>query len=302
MPNKSPILDDEASLNPLVERNRMLTILTLFTFFTAALFIYSGSMAILGRLFGVPVEEFCIWFNPWFSLIKTKVGKTTFILGWLPWGSYVKFAGMIEADDREPQPNDFLQIPSARQTLIVLSGPIILLLLGLPFVSPNEARNPQLWLSLLMPLLLVLSPPAVVAQALARFNRQFKSKLAVLLMLLALSFCWLGQVYFLAIRLDEHIPFIQNLVGVFQGRFNYSDLLGNLSDAQFSRAKMLLLMLLTLGNLLPFGGLLGGTIVSIWLRLVGAQKAVLKVLEGSQIVGITVLLVVLIYVQYLLIF
>ena len=42
------------------------------------------------RLFGTRVEKFYLFFNPWFSLWKKKIGETEYGLGWLPLGGYVK--------------------------------------------------------------------------------------------------------------------------------------------------------------------------------------------------------------------
>ena len=48
------------------------------------------------RLFRTRVEKFYLFFNPWFSLFKRKIGETEWGIGWLPLGGYVKIAGMID--------------------------------------------------------------------------------------------------------------------------------------------------------------------------------------------------------------
>ncbi|MDE6528688.1 MAG: site-2 protease family protein, partial [Muribaculaceae bacterium] len=50
------------------------------------------------RVFKIRVEKFYIFFNPWFSLFKWKPknSDTTYGVGWLPLGGYVKIAGMID--------------------------------------------------------------------------------------------------------------------------------------------------------------------------------------------------------------
>ena len=50
----------------------------------------------MAKLFGVRVEKFYVFFNPWFSLWKKKIGKTEYGIGWLPLGGYVKVGGMID--------------------------------------------------------------------------------------------------------------------------------------------------------------------------------------------------------------
>lgn len=84
------------------------------------------------RVFKIRVEKFYIFFNPWFSLFKWKPEKsdTTYGVGWLPLGGYVKIAGMIdESLDREqmaqpPQPWEFRTKP-AWQRLLVMTGGVI---------------------------------------------------------------------------------------------------------------------------------------------------------------------------------
>lgn len=84
------------------------------------------------RVFKIRVEKFYIFFNPWFSLAKWKPknSETTYGIGWLPLGGYVKIAGMIdESMDREqmaqpPQPWEFRTKP-AWQRLLVMTGGVI---------------------------------------------------------------------------------------------------------------------------------------------------------------------------------
>ena len=57
---------------------------------------------ITAKWFGCRVEKFYLFFNPYFSLFKKKIGDTEYGVGWLPLGGYVKIAGMIdESMDKE---------------------------------------------------------------------------------------------------------------------------------------------------------------------------------------------------------
>ena len=40
-------------------------------------------------MLGIRVDKFYLFFNPWFSLYKRKIGKVEFGIGWLPLGGYV---------------------------------------------------------------------------------------------------------------------------------------------------------------------------------------------------------------------
>ena len=84
------------------------------------------------RVFKIRVEKFYIFFNPWFSLAKWKPknSETTYGIGWLPLGGYVKIAGMIdESMDTEqmaqpPKPWEVRTKP-AWQRLLVMTGGVL---------------------------------------------------------------------------------------------------------------------------------------------------------------------------------
>jgi regulator of sigma E protease len=86
---------------------------------------------ITARWFGCRVEKFFLFFDPWFALVKKKVGETIYGIGWLPLGGYVKISGMIdESMDKEamkqpPKEWEFRSKP-AWQRLIVMLGGIIM--------------------------------------------------------------------------------------------------------------------------------------------------------------------------------
>jgi regulator of sigma E protease len=44
---------------------------------------------IAARAFKIRVEKFYLFFDPWFSLLKKKIGDTEWGIGWLPLGGYV---------------------------------------------------------------------------------------------------------------------------------------------------------------------------------------------------------------------
>ena len=89
------------------------------------------------RIFKTRVEKFYLFFNPWFSLFKKKVGDTEWGIGWLPLGGYVKIAGMVdESMDKEqlalpPQPWEFRSKPAWQRLIIMIGGVTVNLLLGI---------------------------------------------------------------------------------------------------------------------------------------------------------------------------
>lgn len=91
---------------------------------------------ITAKWFGCRVEKFYLFFNPWFSLVKKKVGETEYGIGWLPLGGYVKISGMIdESMDKEamklpPKDYEFRSKPAWQRLIIMLGGIIVNVLLA----------------------------------------------------------------------------------------------------------------------------------------------------------------------------
>jgi len=91
---------------------------------------------ITARWFKCRVEKFYLFFDPWFSIVKKKVGDTEYGIGWLPLGGYVKIAGMVdESMDTEamklpPKPYEFRSKPAWQRLIIMLGGIIVNILLA----------------------------------------------------------------------------------------------------------------------------------------------------------------------------
>lgn len=115
--------------------------------------IHEGGHYLFARLFGIKVEKFYLFFDPWFSLAKwhpkkkkVKLDKngreratwrdTEYGIGWVPLGGYVKIAGMIdESMDRdqmkkEPQPWEFRTKPAWQRLLVMIGGVLMNFLLA----------------------------------------------------------------------------------------------------------------------------------------------------------------------------
>ncbi len=88
------------------------------------------------KLFKTRVEKFYLFFDPWFSVVKKKIGSTEYGIGWLPLGGYVKISGMIdESMDKEQmkkpaEPWEFRAKPAWQRLIIMLGGVTVNLLLG----------------------------------------------------------------------------------------------------------------------------------------------------------------------------
>ena len=101
--------------------------------------LHEGGHFFFSKLFGVRVEKFYLFFDPWFHLFefKPKNSETTYGVGWLPLGGYCKIAGMIdESLDTEQmkqpiQPWEFRAKPAWQRLLIMIGGVLVNFLLAL---------------------------------------------------------------------------------------------------------------------------------------------------------------------------
>ena len=101
--------------------------------------LHEGGHFFFSKLFGVRVEKFYLFFDPWFHLFefKPKRSDTTYGIGWLPLGGYCKISGMIdESFDTEQmkqpmQPYEFRSKPAWQRLLIMIGGVLVNFVLAL---------------------------------------------------------------------------------------------------------------------------------------------------------------------------
>lgn len=101
--------------------------------------LHEGGHFFFAKIFGVRVEKFYLFFDPWFHLFefKPKRSETTYGVGWLPLGGYCKISGMIdESFDTEQmkkpaQPWEFRSKPAWQRLLIMVGGVLVNFLLAL---------------------------------------------------------------------------------------------------------------------------------------------------------------------------
>ena len=91
---------------------------------------------ITAKWFKCRVEKFYLFFDPWFSIFKKKIGETVYGIGWLPLGGYVKISGMVdESMDKEqmkqpPQPWEFRSKPAWQRLIIMIGGVTVNIILA----------------------------------------------------------------------------------------------------------------------------------------------------------------------------
>src|SRR6056297_3272132 len=104
---------------------------------------------LMARAFKTRVEKFYLFFDPWFSIFKKRIGDTTYGIGWLPLGGYVKISGMIdESMDKEqmkqpPKPYEFRAKPAWQRLLIMLGGVMVNFFKIVPHIVLNDASSVQ---------------------------------------------------------------------------------------------------------------------------------------------------------------
>ncbi|MFT3904167.1 MAG: RIP metalloprotease RseP [Niabella sp.] len=109
--------------------------------FSILIVLHEFGHYITAKWFGCRVEKFYLFFNPWFSLWKKKIGETEYGIGWIPLGGFVKISGMIdESMDKEqmklpPQPYEFRSKPAWQRLIIMLAGVVINFVLALIIFS-----------------------------------------------------------------------------------------------------------------------------------------------------------------------
>lgn len=107
--------------------------LQLILCFMLLVVLHEGGHFLFAKIFKVRVEKFCLFFDPWFTPFKFKPKKsdTTYALGWLPLGGYVKISGMIdESMDTEQmkqpvKPWEFRAKPAWQRLFIMIGGVLV---------------------------------------------------------------------------------------------------------------------------------------------------------------------------------
>ncbi len=113
-----------------------LQILQLLLSLSILVILHEFGHYITAKWFKCKVEKFYLFFDPWFSIFKKKIGDTVYGIGWLPLGGYVKIAGMVdESMDKEalklpPQSWEFRSKPAWQRLIIMLGGVTMNMLLA----------------------------------------------------------------------------------------------------------------------------------------------------------------------------
>lgn len=115
----------------------MILALQLLLSLSILIILHEAGHFIPAKLFKTRVEKFYLFFDPWFSVIKKKIGDTEYGIGWLPLGGYVKISGMIdESMDKEQlakpaQSWEFRSKPAWQRLIIMVGGVTVNVIVGI---------------------------------------------------------------------------------------------------------------------------------------------------------------------------
>lgn len=111
--------------------------LQLILCFSILILLHEGGHFFFAKLFGVRVEKFCLFFDPWKTFKLFRFKGTDYHIGWLPLGGYVTIAGMIDESTKAKelgetiQPWEFRSKPAWQRLLIMVGGVLMNFLVAL---------------------------------------------------------------------------------------------------------------------------------------------------------------------------
>jgi len=106
----------------------LVTIAQLILSLSILIVLHEMGHFIPAKAFKTRVEKFYLFFDPWFSIFKKKIGGTEYGIGWLPLGGYVKISGMVdesmdtEALKEPAKPWEFRSKPAWQRLIIMIGG------------------------------------------------------------------------------------------------------------------------------------------------------------------------------------
>lgn len=112
-------------------------ILQVITCFSLLVLIHEFGHFLFAKIFGARVDKFYLFFNPWFSIFKFRIGETEYGMGWVPFGGYCKIAGMVDESmdteqlKSEPQPWEYRSKPAWQRLLIIVGGVLMNIVLAI---------------------------------------------------------------------------------------------------------------------------------------------------------------------------
>lgn len=112
------------------ERLNMLLSIASFVFVLGVLiFIHEFGHFIVAKKVGIKVEKFSLGFPP--NIFAKKYGETTYCIGIIPLGGYVKMAGENPDEESTGDPREFMSKSVGQRAMVVFAGPFMNYLLAI---------------------------------------------------------------------------------------------------------------------------------------------------------------------------
>ena len=259
----------------------MYNLLIIFSILTAYIILFNLGMFIPAKLFGVRVEKFYIWFDPWFKLFSFKTKETEFGLGWFPFGGYIKLSGILVEEHEELHPYYFESLSLFKQLIIIIGGPLSSLILSIGMYSYFYDVEISQFTNVLFQLVAVLVGFFFIFGVISSFakeNENINSFQNTLYYILSLIFY--GCTLFLfAQYINEITPFYENLNNLLSGNIKFRDYSENLTNHEIEQFASFLGILFFFWNLIPLAGLSGFNAVNILYRAFTGRKVSEKLVE-----------------------
>ncbi|HWR83585.1 MAG TPA: RIP metalloprotease RseP [Candidatus Deferrimicrobium sp.] len=111
------------------------------------IFIHELGHFLVAKKVGIKVEKFSLGFPP--HIFRKTVGDTTYCVGVVPLGGYVKMAGENPDEHVTGAPGEFMSKTVGQRMAVILAGPFmnyllsILLLIGILFIGGRAIFDPE---------------------------------------------------------------------------------------------------------------------------------------------------------------
>ena len=107
----------------------MLTFLSFIFVLGVLIFFHELGHFLVAKKIGVRVERFSLGFPP--NIFSRKVGDTTYCIGLIPLGGFVKMAGENPDEETTGAPNEFMSKPISHRAAVLFAGPFMNYLLAI---------------------------------------------------------------------------------------------------------------------------------------------------------------------------
>ncbi len=111
------------------------------------IFIHELGHFLVAKKVGIRVEKFSLGFPP--NIVAKKLGDTTYCIGVIPLGGYVKMAGENPQEKATGAPDEFMSKSVSRRAAVIFAGPFmnyalsIVLLIGILYFGGRPIFDPD---------------------------------------------------------------------------------------------------------------------------------------------------------------